>query len=282
MSGTVQASGLTFSIIHAGAKPDCKPDMSIGRLKGHLTKGFIGDDWKDDAISWKASAPTTLSAAERQSWEFGFVQIAEATSFQSFYAGRIPREGSVTLDYFVPPALSKTILLDNGDKAAQLPWYRMPGATIIGNRMESASGDHPGLIVPLTRENKVRSYVKNYLFHVIMDRRFWTVFTAKPPNGALQYVGHFAWRLRYEFVFKWLDDNPIVARNASILDVPATGVAGRPTEASIQGLLDTPSGPRANEAGDRAILLTESGSAPNRRDLEGRFINVPGDFWLKH
>jgi hypothetical protein len=281
VSGTVQASGFAFTTVKTGAKPDCKPDLDQGRLKGHLTKGFDGATWKDDAITWKASVPTTLSAAERQSWEFGFVQIAEATQFQSFYAGRIPREGSITLDYFIPPALPKTIWLDEGDKFAELPWYRSPGATIIGNRMEASSGDHPGMIVPLTLENRVRSYVKNYLFHVIMDRRFWTVFTAKPPGEPVQYIAHIAWRLRYDFRFAWSQDKPSVARDASILDVPATGTVGRPTESVLQGLLNTPADPRANEAGNRAILVTDSGSPPNRLDLQDRFFNVPGDFWSK-
>ena len=279
MSGTVQSSQVVFSIDKSGAKPDCDADQR--RLRGHLTKGWDGSTWKDDAITWRATVPTTLNSAELQSWDFGFVQIAEATKFQSFYSSRIRSEGAISLDYFVPPALMNPVLLDNGERAAPAPWYRTPSGTIVGRGIQSASGDHPGLIVPLTLENRVCSYVKNYLFHVIMDRRFWTVFAARPPKGAIQYIGHFAWRLRYEFKFVWRNDTIKLASNASIVDVPSVGTVGRPTEASIQSLLDSPAGPLANEAGDRAILITESGSPPVRRDLPERFFNTPSDFWLK-
>jgi len=122
---------------------------------------------------------------------------------------------------------------------------------------------------------------RGIIFLVIMDRRFWTVFTAKPPGGDLQYIGHFAWRLRYEFMLKWQNQAAIVPVNRSVLEVPDKGVPGRPTEGAIQAMLSSPAGPRANAIGTRAQAATEAGSDPNRRDLNQRFLNTPPDFWTQ-
>ena len=281
MADKILFQQLAFSIDKAGAVASSKTNENQNRLYGHLTKGWDGSIWKEDAITWRANVPTTLTADERDTWDFGFVQIAEATKFQAFYSARIPSEGAIILDYFLKPAMTQTILLDGGEKGVADPWYRLPQPSFVNNRMQGASGDHPGLAVPLRIENRVCNYVKNYLFHVIMDRRFWTVFTAKPPGGDLQYIGHFAWRLRYEFMLKWQNQAAIVPVNRSVLEVPDKGVPGRPTEGAIQAMLSSPAGPRANAIGTRAQAATEAGSDPNRRDLNQRFRNTPPDFWTQ-
>lgn len=281
MADKILSQQVAFSITKAGAVAGSAIDDNKNRFFGHLTKGWDGSSWKDDAITWRANVPTTLTAAERDTWDFGFVQIAEATLFQAFYSSRIRSEGAIILNYFIKPAMTQTILLDGGEKGVAEPWYRLPQPAFVNNRTQGASGDHPGLAVPLRIQNRVCSYVNNYLFHVIMDRRFWTVFAAKPPGGDVQYIGHFAWRLRYEFMLKWHDKAAVVPVNRSILEVPDQGAPGRPTEAAIQAMLNSPTGPRANELGTRAQAITESGSDPNRRDLKERFLNTPADFWTQ-
>jgi hypothetical protein len=282
MAGSLDAKQISFAVTSTGAVAGSAVDDSKNRFFGHLTKGWNGRIWNEDAITWKASAPSSIPAKEVPDWEFGFVQIAEATQFQAFYSSRIPSEGAIILDYFIKPAMTQTILLDGGSSTASEPWYREPGGNVQpGGRIEAASGDHPGLAVPLRLENKVCSYVKNYLFHVFMDRRFWTVFAAKPPGGPIQYVGHFAWRVRYEFMLKWQNKAAVVSRNASVVTVPSKGESGRPTEAAIQAMLDAPKGPRANEVGTKAQMSTETGADPNRRDLPRRFANTPADFWTQ-
>ncbi|MBL9010109.1 MAG: hypothetical protein JNL56_02915 [Alphaproteobacteria bacterium] len=282
MAGTLDAKQVSFAIVSTGAVAGSAVDDSKNRFFGHLTKGWNGKIWDADAITWTANAPSTIPAAERDSWDFGFVQIAEATKFQAFYSSRIPSEGAIIVDYFIKPAMTQTILLDGGSKTAPEPWYRDPAGAVLPNgRIQSASGDHPGLAVPLRLENKVCSYVKNYLFHVIMDRRFWTVFAAKPPGGTIQYVGHFAWRVRYEFMLKWQNKAAVVSKNDSVVTVPAKGESGRPAEAAIQAMLDDPKGPRANDVGTKAQMSAETGADPNRRDLPRRFANTPFDFWTQ-
>jgi hypothetical protein len=279
MADPILVANATMTADGTKAVADCAIDTRRNRIFGHLTQGWNGAKWEKDALTWKASAPVQMPAAERDLWEFGFVQVAEAVSFEAFYAGRIASEGSIGLYYFQPPALAQTILLDGGDKTQDPPWYRATGGNFRGNVIEATDGDHPGLAVPLKLENKVRSYVPNYLFHVYMDRNFWTVFTGKAPDGKLHYIASLAWRVRYEFKVRWANAEPVKAANASIVTIPATGTAGKPAETKIQAMLANPAPPRANDAGTRAQAATETGSRPNRHDLETRYVTVPNNFW---
>lgn len=281
MAGTIDTRNVAFRPDTSGVKPDAA--LTNKRLLGHLTKGWDGSTWAKDAITWRADAPNTLNAAEKQSWEFGFVQIAEAVFCRSFYVGRKREEGVTTLDYFAAPALKQTILLDNGDKSAKPPWFRTPGGTILPNgRIQVFSGDHPGHTTPLTVKNNAVSGVKNFLFHTIQERKFWTMFAAKPPGQPLQYIGHMIWELHYDFELRWKNEKPEIAKNASRLSILTSSASGRPDEGKIKGLLDNPAPPLANTAGDTAILVTESGTATNKIEVaNARFRNVPPDFWTQ-
>ena len=110
---------------------------------------------------------------------------------------------------------------------------------------------------------------RGIIFLVIMDRRFWTVFTAKPPGGDLQYIGHFAWRLRYEFMLKWQNQAAIVPVNRSVLEVPDKGVPGRPTEGAIQAMLSSPAGPRATRESVTASDCATTQHFKGRRGIGG-------------
>ena len=131
--------------------------------------------------------PQCLSAgpqAELDRLELGFVQIAKATTFKAFYAGRKRSEGGIALDYFVPPALTRTVLLD-GTKNARDPWYRNPVfATAAGGKRAAETGDHPGMVVRLSLENRSVSNVRNFLFHCFLEREFFTILTAIPSPAA--------------------------------------------------------------------------------------------------
>jgi hypothetical protein len=267
-----------LTIDASGAKPDSQFSANNTFLFGHLGQGWNGNDWVGDAITCKASVPITGPQAETDRVELGFVQIARALSFQAFYAGRIASEGGIALNYFQPPALASKVLFD-GTKGARDPWYRNPVFGSSANKRVATTGDHPGMVVRLSLENRSRSNVRNFLFHCIMDREFWTILTALEPGGKPQYVAHFHWQLRYEFKLVWRGGVAQKPESTSFIKVIDKQVAGAPTDGDLQSLLGAPSGERANSIGTRMEAATVTGNPPNRSDNKDRFLTLRNDFW---
>lgn len=248
-------------------------------LFGHLTTGFSGSDFSGDALTCLGTVPVSGPAVEVDRLELGFVQVARAVSFQAFYAGRMHSEGGIALDFFIPPALNGKVLLD-GSNNPRDPWYRNPTfGTAPGGRRAADFGDHPGMVLRLSLENRVRSNVRNFLFHCFMDREFFTVLTALEPGGRPSYIAHFQWKVRYEFRLKWRGGKPTVLINQSTFRLLKSPTTGRPPEPDLQAVLDAPAGARANAIGKRAELATVTGPKPNRSDNPTRFFTVPEDFW---
>jgi len=264
-------------IIHdEGVAIDWAASTDGAFLYGHMGKGWSGQTWAQDALTANASFP----ASNADQVEFGFVQIARANRFGAWYSGRIASEGSIALNYFAAPALTQSILLDGGSTPPPRdPWYRHPAFSLSGNRRSAETGDHPGLVVRLKLKNRVCSYVPNFLFHVIMDREFWTIFTARENDGKLTYLAYYQWQLVYEFMIRWNNGTPQRFINRSHYQLLKSKTLGRPADADLQAILSHPAGQRANEIGTRAQSLTESGAPPNRSDLKSRFMNVPEIFW---
>lgn len=280
MAIQIAAAQAVLTIDDNLAQPGSQVDATQTFLFGHLTRGWDGRDWVEDAIVCTGAVPISGPQSEVDRVELGFVQIARATSFQAFYAGRIASEGGIALNYFVPPALTTTILLD-GTSGARDPWYRNPTfGTAAGNRRSATMGDHPGMVVRLSLENRSRSNVRNFLFHCFMDRQFWTILTAIEPGGQPQYIAHFEWRVRYEFKLTWQNGAPMPATNLSLGKLVVNSqTTGRPTAAELQAKLNNPAGERANSVGKRLNAATIAGREPNRLDLKTRFITVPENFW---
>lgn len=249
-------------------------------LFGHLTTGFSGSDFTGDALTCLGTVPVSGPAAEVDRLELGFVQVARAVSFQAFYAGRMSFEGGIALNYFFPPALSATVLLDGANNPRD-PWYRNPTfGTAPGGKRSADFGDHPGMVVRLSLQNRVRSNVRNFLFHCFMDREFFTILTALEPGGRPNYIAHFQWKVRYEFRVKWRGGKPTVLISQSSFKLLKKPTIGRPPEADLQAMLNAPAGERANVIGKRVEAATVTGNKPNRSDNEERFITVSDDFWL--
>jgi hypothetical protein len=269
-----------LTVSDSSARPGSQVDTTRGFLFGHLSQGWNGSDWVADAITCSATVPVAGPQSEVDRLELGFVQIARAVSFQAFYAGRIHSEGGIALNYFVPPALTTAVLLDGASRNARNPWYRNPVFALGGgNRRAADTGDHPGMVVRLSLENRVRSNVRNFLFHCFMEREFWTILTALEPGGQPRYIAHFQWRLRYEFKLTWRNSNPNPPVNLSSIRVITRQAAGRPTDADLQAMLNNPSGERANSVGARVEAATVTGNVPNRTDNATRFSTVPDGFW---
>lgn len=278
MAVQIAANQAVLTIDEKLAVPDSDFNLQKTFMFGHLTKGWNGVDFVDDAVTCKGSVPVSGPRDEVENLELGYVQLARAVSFKAFYGGRIPGEGSIALDYFVPPAMTSTVLLD-GVKNARDPWYRNPIANITAGRRTADVGDHPGMVVHLSLENRSRSNVRNFLFHCLMEREFWTILTALEPGGKPQYISHVQWRLRYEFKLTWKDKVPQKPVNLSSIQVVRRQTAGRPTEADLQPLLDNPTGERANATSKRVEAATVTGNPPNRTDQKLRFLSVPENFW---
>jgi hypothetical protein len=279
MAVTIQQAQATITPEFKEAKPDHAFNANNSILFGHLTHGWNGSDWIDDAVTATGSVPIIGPQAETDLVELGFVQIAKAVTFQAFYAGRVPSEGSVALNYFVPPAMTSPVFLDR-TKTAREPWYRNPVFGVgAGNRRPANFGDHPGMVVFTQRENRSCSNVKNFLFHAFLEREFWTILTALERGKKPVYLSHFKWQLRYEFQVRWKNKEPTVVKNDSTIKPLRGATLGRPTEQEIQALLDDPRGERANDIGTRAEIITTTGNPPNRTDQKTIFTTVPFDFW---
>jgi len=242
-----------------------------------LTEGWSGSDWTGDAITCTATEPIK-NKDPSQGVDLGFVQVARGTIFHAFYAGRIPSEGSIGLNFFIPPAFPQSVVLDGSGNTPD-PWYRVPRFELAGGGKRLATfGDHPGLVIPLKLSNNVRSQVPNFLFHTYMEREFWTILTAIEA-GKRTYLAYFQWQLRYEFKVRWQASKPQVAANLSSFRIVHNFVLGAPPDSELQSKLNSPTGERANAIGKRCQILTETGAPPNRSDNQHRFPAITDSFW---
>jgi hypothetical protein len=275
MAVRIDASKFKIVVDDSKAKPGS--DKGPKRVFGHLTEGWSGSNWTGDALTATGSVPVTLGPTDM--FDLGFVQLARGVTWQGFYAGRTAKEGSIILDYFLPPAMTSTLLLDGGSQNITDPWYRAQRTITRSGTAQAQWGDHPGLSAPRQFENREVSNVPNFLFHAILDREFATILTAIVGAGTPQYLGFFEWKLRYELKMKWENGEPKVRRNFSTFAITTQPTAGRPTAAHWQALLNSPTGERANAVAARAELQTNNLGPPNRLDLKTRFSNLESDFW---
>lgn len=108
MAVTFDTTRFRIDVKDSAAKP---AHAFIGdHMFGHLTRGFVGGKYVDDAITATASVPFTM--APDDDVQFGFVQLARAVTWKATYFGRVPAEGSIELDYFAPLSHSHTVQED--------------------------------------------------------------------------------------------------------------------------------------------------------------------------
>lgn len=280
MAIQIAAGQASLKIDTSLARPDSTYTGNGVFIIGHLTTGWSGTDFVGDAVTCTGTVPVSGPATDVDRLELGFVQIARAKSFVAFYAGRTANEGSIGLDYFQPPALNAKFILD-GTKGARDPWYRNPTfAQGLPGTRRAETGDHPGMVVRLSLENRNKSNVRNFLFHCIMDREFWTILTALEAGKKPQYIAHFKWQVRYEFKIRWKDTSAQPPVNLSTVRLIRGQTAGAPDEPELKPILDNPIGERANAVGKRAEATAVTGQPPNRSDNTFRFLSTPDDFWV--
>ena len=282
MPATILDSKLSLTVTEGGAIPAVHINNPVGHVICHLTQGFNpGSFPNDQGKALTAGAHVPLGNGP-EGTDFGFVQLARANFFGAFYAGRIPSEGSVGVLASTPPALINALMLDATGTPPD-PFFLDPAtSSFVSPQMNSSWGDHPACRVPLTKKNSSRSNVDNFLFQIIDDREFWTIFTAVDPGAAPRYLAHFHWKVRYEFDFTWVDAKAVLRRSNSSVSVPERNVKGRPTDGELQGLLNAPKGTRANVLFDLALRSALNGATgPNRSENPQRFTRpiLPANFW---
>lgn len=282
MPAKILDSQLQLTVSEEGARPDVHINNSVGHVICHLTQGFNPATFPEEqgkAVTAGAHVPLGDGP---EGTTFGFVQLVRANFFGAFYAGRIPSEGSIGVLAHTPPALITPLMLDASGKPP-LPFFSDPAASsFVASKMHSTWGDHPACRVPLTKKNSARSNVDNYLFQLIDDREFWTIFTAQDPDGSLRYLAHFHWKVRYEVEFKWSGGKAERRRSRSAVTVPERKVTGRPTDGDLQGLLTAPTGTRANVLFELALRSAFfGGTGPNRSENPRWFTSpfLTPDFW---
>jgi hypothetical protein len=270
----------------APAFGEARPGVHVGpeRVTLHLTKGFIPDS-PQGLMSHALRAIGTVDIAmgpkdNLSGWEFGFIQIARARDVSFYYAGKARSQGGIVVHAHVPPALPEALILDTDVDID--PWTRhRPRYTYLSPTIRCETGDHPAVRAGRELQNR-RTSAANYLYHVVTDVEFWTVFSAMDDVGHFSHLRHLYWHLRYDVMFSWAAAQPVVKRMASRLTV-GEDAAGEPQDPAVRGLLANPAMPfsfnsRLHVAIRNAIT---TGPEQNRSDLAERFATVPGDFWTE-
>lgn len=281
----IQDSHLVLTVVDNKARANVFINP-VGHIICHLTQGFDPIPYpggQSNAITAGAHVPVIPAKGESvAAWNFGFVQfgrIINPAMSGIYYAGRVRSEGSITVNPNVPPALASPILYDAVGTPPD-PWFDTPGSSYIPPKVNAGWGDHPSLKVPLKLRNSWRSNIENFLFQLILDREFWTIFTATDPAGKIHYIAHFHWQVRYDLELMWRQGNAVLRRNRSFHRILQPKVMGAPTEPALRPLLASPSGSRANQLYGHSVTQSFLGSrGPNRTENKEWFFTVPYDFW---
>src|SRR5947209_768204 len=122
MAISVDAARFNITVDSSKATPSF--DDTGSRFIGHLKEGWDGTNFSGDALTATGSVPVTLASGD--DFKLGFVQFAKGVTWQAFYAGRTPKEGSIVLDFFLPPAMTTILLLDGSNAKLPPPFYRSP------------------------------------------------------------------------------------------------------------------------------------------------------------
>lgn len=275
--GTIDAASAQIEVFSDGAVPAVKRWPS--RVVCHLTKGYSSDNDTETinaAITINGRVKVTGQEKDWKDWKFRFIQLHKINQMGIWYAGKASGDGGISILVDKPPAMDKTLCLDSEEDFK--PWTRSDDHYIMEGKARNFSTDHPAFRAKRDLVNAVTQRY-NYLFHIIDKRELWTVFTAQDPAGKFQHLAHVHWKVEYNFMFKWVKNEPEVKVDSSAFSVD-TWQKGAPSDAELQTLLGNPGPPLANDYTRDAIKTAVIGGPPNRIDHERRFANVFPDFYL--
>ncbi len=256
----IDAGSATIKVTTAGVKPAV--DLRSSPIVCNLTRGYT--DPNNIVVAFNATGQVKVTAppAELQAWKFGFIQFQKIKALTLNYGGGFVSNDSIGLFVNQPPALPQSLALDS--RAASTPFTSSDPFFMDQGKVTNAMGDHPALRAPASLTNLHSGRVNN-LSSLTDHREFWTVFTAKDPAGKLQYLAHFHWELKYDFLFEMADVLKLKFSQSKI-DF-GTPRLGPPTESELAGLLANPVPPQANDLMLAALRAAVLGGLPNRMDL---------------
>lgn len=253
---------------------------------GNLTENFDADETKaGHAFTATGEVGVSGPVSEINTWNFGFMQFQKMNSLNFFYAGRREQDGGIAVNAHLPPAMIQLVCLDSRNDFSPWTHGKTKGDLTFDpktGKVKVNSGDHPMHRVATMLGND-KTGEDNFLFQLIDDREFWTVFVARDPKGTMQHLAHFHWQTRFVYTFKWRKAVPIgtkdTTRSKLVFDKP---LPGAPAEPSIQKLLKNPAQPQANSLMKQAVpQAVGKPNTANRTDtsVNERFGVIPKDFW---
>ena len=265
--------GGNFKLAKPTVDLDCGPSHDL--VVVHLGHGVNKLDPTKNAAAFRIDGQVKLTVgpgAVPPDFEVAFLQFVRFNVVGIFYAGRKNSEGSVGV--LIHEALSKKVLLDANPPMP--PWISETPFTRTGGLANNSMGDHPFLQVPRTAPNN-NTGVPNFLFHIVDDRDFWTVFSVREA-GRFQHLTHIHWHVRHDQQFSWRGGVPVPAKAASAF-TPDNPTPGAPTDPDLLKLLAVPAPPNAKDALPAAFPVAVLPPNPHRKDNPTRFFNVPQDFF---
>jgi hypothetical protein len=222
-------------------------------------------------------------------WEFGFIQVSTMAVYEFIYAGRMPNEGSLTVNLKAGFKTNPSLDVDPD-----------PGVTIDEDIFDAASvsatptttprtgfdvtctfGDHPNTFVPKKFENKTTSS-QNFLFSARRDEGFVSYFVGRPNSKSpVQFLSRVGWHCIWHGTFKWANGKPTCTMKDSRID-PGTVLLGAPSNASDPDFLIAKArvGPTSNSQESTAVDdATIRRIAPVLKESTDRPTDLPDDFY---
>jgi hypothetical protein len=258
------------------AKPDVVTDggRSGDLVVVHLTHKFDKMDPEKSGAALRIDGQVGIAGnggGSPANFEVAFLQFARFNFVGLFYAGRKHTEGSIGM--LAHPAMAHTVLTDANKTMP--PWMSETTFTRDGNVAKNSMGDHPFLQCARQAPNFTTG-VANFLFHMIYNTDFWSVFSVRTADGKFQHLMHLQWHLRQDVRFRWRAGVPQLAHQASRFTADEQATRGPPTEGALQKLLAQPGPPFAtDELKDSLQRAARKPPNPHRSDNPTRFPNVP-------
>ncbi|TDU25652.1 hypothetical protein DFR24_4096 [Panacagrimonas perspica] len=288
----IDLASIKLTVNAAGAVPDVAvaPDETKagkGVARCHLTSGArlsLSGARFDPAIVVTASVDVVVDPNDTKEWSFSFLQFANLLVREVIYGGRVENEGSVRINYAVPPAMGKNPSLDSTSELA--PFVNLLGSPQSevkeGNRVRRTltrtMGDHPNSQMPLVVQNP-KTNAPNFLYNQRLDLGLTTVFVGRDPDNKIHPLAHFTWHLIYDAKFSWLGSICTGKMANGRFDI-SNVVKGAPPDPTLSSLLNKPVGPFYNDlcktANERVINAL---SPPNYVSLATRDTGIPKNFY---
>ncbi len=248
----------------------------------HLSKGFNPDPNRTlFAIDYLAHVKLKSGTEDDfQGWTIGFVQLIRLGMLSLVYQGRKPDEGHIFID--AGPAVGQEFMLDLLRTAPKRPFYDKPGGSLADGEVTVSSGDHPTLKV-VDRLHNETTTLDNFLMRAEETLHAITIFAAKPPGGAFQFLAHVQWFLTYSMRFKWVGSD-IKVEDFSILRADP-GEQGSPKDnndvkvGKILGNLGPGTSPVFNDRLKAGIKRAFEPNGAHRFDRHGGHRSAPADFF---